>query len=95
MYVSALTDISTSLTTAVFGVTPALVVLLAVPLLRRRLTPASVVAAQAKAEAAAAVVRVAKRFMSTSSLAPSSGNRRGRLRTGHPHVKRAEVKIGF
>ena len=43
-YVAALGRITSSLTTALFSVTPALVVLLAVPLLGRRLTPFSVLA---------------------------------------------------
>ena len=44
LYVAALGRITSSLTTALFSVTPALVVLLAVPLLGRRLTPFSVLA---------------------------------------------------
>ena len=42
LYVAALESLTSSLTTALFSVTPALVVLLAVPLLRRRLSPLSV-----------------------------------------------------
>ena len=39
LYVAALESLTSSLTTALFSVTPALVVLLAVPLLRRQLVP--------------------------------------------------------
>ena len=39
LYVAALESLTSSLTTALFSVTPALVVLLAVPLLRRQLSP--------------------------------------------------------
>ena len=64
MYVAALGSLTSSLTTALFSVTPALVVLLAVPLLRRRLTLFSVLACLL---AAAGVALVAQPWSEASS----------------------------
>ena len=64
MYVAALGSLTSSLTTALFSVTPALVVLLAVPLLRRRLTLLSVLACLL---AAAGVALVAQPWSKASS----------------------------
>jgi drug/metabolite transporter (DMT)-like permease len=64
LYVAALESLTSSLTTALFSVTPALVVLLAVPLLRRRLTLLSVLACLL---AAAGVALVAQPWSEASA----------------------------
>ena len=72
LYVSSLTHISSSLTTALFGVTPALVVLLAVPVLRRRLTLVSCLACLLSAVGVTLIAQPWDQQSSAAPLAPSA-----------------------
>jgi len=72
LYVSSLTFISSSLTTALFGVTPALVVLLAVPVLRRRLTLVSCLACLLSAVGVTLIAQPWEQRSSAAPLGPSA-----------------------